>query len=241
MGADNTFDAIVRKYHTITRRPNLNDTASIETLFKSLNRGIRKNLPERKDAPILDVGCGEGGLLLYLKHNGFRQLHGFDLSEENVSICHELGLSFVSQWNALDVGSYQPSVGKFSAIFAFDLIEHIHKEDVTRFLAACRERLEDGGELILRTPNMGSFLGWHMRYYDLTHEFGVSEKSVVDLCVASGFETGKITVLPDWNATSPLGHLRELHLRLLHRIIFLAEDSSRPKISTKNLLILARR
>jgi hypothetical protein len=50
----------------------------------------------------------------------------------------------------------------------------------------------DGGRLVIQTPNMGSFLGWHMRYNDITHEFGVTEKGIVDLLLAAGFEKKKL-------------------------------------------------
>jgi hypothetical protein len=80
-----------------------------------------------------------------------------------------------------------------------------------------------------------------MRYSDFTHEFGVTEKSVLDLLLSAGFRVENIEVLPSWNATTLLGYIREFYLKILHKLIFLAEDKSRPKIPTKNLLVIARK
>lgn len=59
--------------------------------------------------------------------------------------------------------------------------------------------------------------------------------------MVGGFRNEDIEIRPAWNATTLLGYLREVYLRLLHNLVFLAEDRSRPRIPTKNLLIRAVR
>ncbi|MDQ4024894.1 MAG: hypothetical protein M3217_05305, partial [Actinomycetota bacterium] len=81
----------------------------------------------------------------------------------------------------------------------------------------------------------------YYRYYDLSHEFGLTEKSARDLFMTAGFGDADVEVSPAWNATTLLGYGREAYARLLHYAVFLADDSSRPRIPTKNLLITARR
>lgn len=86
---------------------------------------------------------------------------------------------------------------------------------------------------------MGSIAGLYNRYYDLSHEFGLTEKTAVDLLLVAGFEPQHLEIRPAWNATTPLGYAREAYLRLLHRLVFLTEGNGRPRIPTKNLLIRA--
>jgi hypothetical protein len=120
-----------------------------------------------------------------------------------------------------------------------DLIEHLPKQLVSAFLTDLRGRLAPGGVLLIQTPNMGSVTATFNRYYDLSHDFGVTEQSAVALLMSAGFSAGRIEVRPAWNATTYLGMLRQLYLTWLHSLIFLCEGSNRPRIPTKNLIIRA--
>jgi hypothetical protein len=93
--------------------------------------------------------------------------------------------------------------------------------------------------LILQTPNLGSLPGPFIRYNDLTHEFGLTEKTVVDLLLLAGFPAGEIEVRAAWNATTLPGYLREIWLRLVYFAVFAVEGAGRPRIPTKNLLVRA--
>jgi 2-polyprenyl-3-methyl-5-hydroxy-6-metoxy-1,4-benzoquinol methylase len=232
------MDDFFKFYHTFTRRPNL-DPKTLKTIFKFYNRNFLKFLPSDKEAYILDLGCGEGFLLLWLKYLGYKNIFGIDISEENINIANSMGLNCVL-FNVVNLKNFEPNK-KFDLICAIDLLEHITKDRVISFLSSVYEKLNEKGTLIIQTPNMGSFLGLHMRYSDFTHEFGVTEKSVVDLLLSAGFRVENIEVLPSWNATTLLGYIREFYLKILHKLIFLAEDKSRPKIPTKNLLVIARK
>src|SRR6266852_8466542 len=45
-----------------------------------------------RDAPILEIGCGGGGLLAYLGRRGFSHAVGIDLSEEQVELARLRGV-----------------------------------------------------------------------------------------------------------------------------------------------------
>ena len=126
-------------------------------------------------------------------------------------------------------------------VFVLDFLEHLPKEMAADFLLQVRERLLDGGQLIIQTPNMGSLLASYYRHNDLTHQFGLTESTAVDLLMVSGFEGWEVDVSAAWNATTLFGLVREAWLRLLHNTVVLVEGSSRPRIPTKNLLIRAAR
>ena len=231
-----TSDRLIEKYNTFTRRSTALDISARKVQFRSFERILGKWLPHNRYDSFLDIGCGEGSLLLFLKESGYQDLSGFDLSEENVKIAHKLSLDFVSQFNALDIAYYME--GKlFDFIFLLDIIEHIPKQSVVDFLSIVLTRLKTGGTLIIQTPNMGSIYGNYLRYNDLTHEFGLTEKSILDLLLVSGLNMDEIEIHPAWNATTFFGFCREYYLRFLHLLFSLGEDSSRPKIPTKNLLI----
>jgi 2-polyprenyl-3-methyl-5-hydroxy-6-metoxy-1,4-benzoquinol methylase len=233
-----TSDYLVENYHTLSRRADLSSPVVRKTVFRFFERAFLKLLPPDRDARIIDVGCGEGAFLLFLQAQGYTNICGVDLSPENVAMCAKSGLSVslgdVTARNWTENGSYD-------AIVALDLIEHIPKSEAGPFLMQLRLALNRGGRLILQTPNMGSLFASAIRFADLSHEFGVTEKSAVDLLMIAGFRLNEIEVLPSWNATTPLGFLREKYLSVLHRLLSLAEDSGRARIPTKNLIIVARR
>ncbi len=231
-----TSEKVLEKYNTILQRPTVQDANARKVMFKSFERTLGKWLPDNKDAAILDIGCGEGSLLMFLKEKGYQNLSGFDLSEENVSIAHQLSLDFVIRFNALDIVDYMPGKS-FDFIFVMDLIEHVPKEFAVDFLSNVLTRLKSGGTMVIQTPNMGSIYGNYHRYNDLTHEFGLTEQSAIDLLSASDLSMDEITIYPAWNATTLLGYGREIYLRILHWLFALGEGATRPKIPTKNLLI----
>jgi len=230
-----TREALLERYHTVNRRNAGLDSRSRRMMFKSFARTLGPWLPLDKDALILDVACGEGALLAFLRDRGYTDLSGFDLSPENVAICQQRGLVFVRQYNALCLSDFQPS-DEVDAIFCLDLIEHLEKEHAVPFLRQAYSRLKQGGALVLQTPNMGSVVGLFHRYNDLTHEFALTEDSLLSLLLTAGFPLDGITIRPAWNATTILGYVREAYLRMLHLAVYLSEGRSRPRVPTKNLL-----
>ncbi len=235
-----TTERLIERYNTLNRRRTAHDPEHREVMFRSLERVYAPHLPLDRDAALLDAGCGEGSFLSFLAARGYRNLAGFDLSEENVAICHDGGLGFVHRFDALEMDQL-PGDPRFDRIFALDLLEHIPKERASRFVELARERLAPGGVLLVQTPNMGCVYAQYHRYNDLSHEFGLTEKTARDLFMTAGFDSDEIVISAVWNAATPLGRAREAYARLLHRAVFLADDRDRPRIPTKNLLIQARR
>ncbi len=235
----NTTERLIRYYNTYNRRETIKDERTRQYAFASLQRMIGPWLPQDRSSRILDIGCGEGTLLAFLREKNFTCLEGFDLSPENVALCHELGLGFVQQYDALQLNEYPAD--DLDLIFAFDILEHVPKQQAAEFLERIRERLVVGGALILQTPNGGSIYGPFIRYSDLSHEFCLTEKSIVDLLQLAGFDLQDVEVVPAWSAITPLGRLRELHLRVVHGLLFSGRDSMRPRIPTMNMLVRARR
>lgn len=232
----NTTERLLEKYNSYRRRKTVEDQKDRRIIFTSLERSLGDWLPKEKGCAILDIACGEGSLLLFLQEKGYSDLNGFDFSPENVEICHRLGLDFVQLNNAFFVDELYGEK-KFDVIFLFDFLEHVQKERAADFLEKLRKKLNPGGQLIIQTPNMGSLVGLYHRYNDLSHEFALTEKTAIDLLMIAGFSVDKIEIKPSWNAATFKGRIREFYMRMLHKVIFFSEDSSRPTIPTKNLLL----
>jgi len=227
-------------YHTLNRRPPVEDQRARKAAFRSLLRTLGPWLPEDRSTPVLDAGCGEGTLLCLLRSLGYMRLEGFDLSEENVGICHGRGLDFVLRFDAARLASF-PGLRRYGVVFAMDLIEHLPKAQAAGFLEQVRAMLLPGGAAVVQTPNMGGLAGCFYRYNDLSHEFGLSEQTAATLLRLAGFAPEEVEVRAAWGATRGLGRAREIYLRLLHRLIWASDGAARPRIASRNLLIRAVR
>jgi 2-polyprenyl-3-methyl-5-hydroxy-6-metoxy-1,4-benzoquinol methylase len=233
-----TTQRLFEHYNSFLPRATVENYSSKKKIFSYLHRILSPWLPLDKDTKILDVGCGEGSLLTFLKEKGYTNLSGFDISPENVEICHRLGLKFVQQLDVLQI-SETSEMEKFDVIFALDILEHIPKQLAANFLEQLHKQLNENGCIIIQTPNMGSIFAALSLYGDLSHEFGLTEKTALSLLAIAGFDANKVEIKASWNASTPAGYLREAYLKILHKIIFLAEGAGRPRIPTKNLLIRA--
>src|SRR5262245_13422925 len=52
-------------------------------------------LPTGREVPILDIGCGSGQFLYFLRDRGFGQAAGIDLDGDQVEVARSLGLNAI--------------------------------------------------------------------------------------------------------------------------------------------------
>lgn len=145
---------------------------------------LRRWLPEDTQAPILELGCGQGSFLEFLKSRGYAQVRGIDSSREQAALCEKRGLA-VTQGDALDF--LRNNDHKFAAIVALDFIEHLTRDEALMFLELAFGALEPGGRLILQTPNGESPWVGSVFHGDLTHETCYTPHLLKKLLLSQGF------------------------------------------------------
>lgn len=128
---------------------------------------LRGWLPASYDARVADIACGGGKLLFFFLRHGYRRTEGVDISPEQVSLARQI-IDKVVVGDATEFLEARPS--QFDLLIALDVIEHLRKDEVMRFLDACSKALRPGGRLIIQTPNAESPWGLSLRYADFTHE-----------------------------------------------------------------------
>lgn len=143
-------------------------------------------LPPDRGSFIVDVGCGSGGLVWWLQQSGYHRAEGIDLSDEQVDLAHQLGVSNVRQADLRSFLAARP--GKYDAILMRDVIEHFTRPEILEILAACRSALRPGGRIILQVPNAESPFFGRIRYGDFTHELAFSISSLSQLLSLAGLE-----------------------------------------------------
>ena len=149
-------------------------------------KSLMKQLPGAKDAHILDLGCGYGPWLYWLREAGYQRLEGVDGSAEQVEMAHRLGLDFVRQGDILhDLAERPPA--SCDVVLAFDVIEHLGKQEALQLADGVFRLLRPDGLFILHLPNGGGIFSGHVVYGDITHETTYTAHSLEQLLRCAGF------------------------------------------------------
>ena len=160
------------------------DTEAAEQWGRIYDSYLAGWLPGTKSAAILDVACGTGNLLHFLKRRGYTELSGVDTSLEQVNLARQV----VPRVEHDDVSRYlHARSAEFDLIVGFNIIEHLKKDEVLDFLDGCLGALRSGGRLILQTPNGESPWGNATRYGDFSHETCFTPSSLQWLLSLCGF------------------------------------------------------
>ena len=171
--------------------------------FENHFRGSRKEikeaesiyLPYFKDKKfVLDLGCGRGEFLELLQENEIPYL-GVDQYEEFVAFCQAKNLNAICQDAIKCLGTQKTdSVG---GIFGGQLIEHLKTEQLLGLCRLAYEKLEDGGCLILETPNPMCLSVYRNAFYiDPSHQKPVHPKMMEYILKREGFRKVEI-IFPD--------------------------------------------
>jgi SAM-dependent methyltransferase len=167
------------------------DYVGFERRFRGDPAAVAMTLAERyvellaQHAPVVDVGCGAGGLLAALREAKVES-RGVDLDAGMVSEAQASGLDVV-QGDALSYLGSLPD-GSVGAITAIHVIEHLVFADLVRFLDLAAAKLRPGGVLVCETPNPTALivLG-HSYILDPTHKWPLHPSLVTFLCERAGF------------------------------------------------------
>ena len=109
-----------KHYLKISEKSKKSEYAYYRSKFLPLISGYNTN------ASILDLGCGQGLLMEFLIKSGYTNLQGVDISEEQIAIAKESGLSVT----VADAFAFLNGSKKFDIIFALDFVEHFHKDEL---------------------------------------------------------------------------------------------------------------
>lgn len=123
---------------------------------------IDRFLKVDKGLKILEIGCGEGGILLPFARKGC-DVVGVDFDQKKISaaitIFKEEGAS--GQFIAQDVFKLKELEHEFDLIICHDVIEHI--PDKNEFIARCELMLKPGGSMFMSFPAWQMPFGGHQQ------------------------------------------------------------------------------
>ena len=101
---------------------------------------------------VLDIGCGWGGMALYLHAKAGVDVLGITLSEEQLKIARERAeAAGVADRVKFELIDYRRVEGRFDRIVSVGMFEHVGPANFRTFFAKCRALLADDGVMLLHT------------------------------------------------------------------------------------------
>jgi cyclopropane-fatty-acyl-phospholipid synthase len=101
---------------------------------------------------VLDIGCGWGGMALYLHKVAGVDVTGVTLSEEQLKVARqraeEAGVSDHVRFELID---YRSLEGQFDRIVSVGMFEHVGAAHYEEFFGKCHELLTEDGVMLLHT------------------------------------------------------------------------------------------
>lgn len=135
---------------------------------------------------VLELGCGTGLFLAYLKKKGIENFIGV----ENDSKVFEYMPEYISKNVVLgDIWeNIEKLDGSFDRIVMLDVFEHFSYFEGQKLLVRLKKLLARNGLIVLRIPNAASPFGLQYQYNDLTHKSVYGPGSIEHLALAAGFK-----------------------------------------------------
>lgn len=135
---------------------------------------------------VLELGCGTGGFLLYLKARGVTDFLGVD-ADRNLA---EVIPADIDNRVVLDdvAAALRTGCGTFDRVVLLDVLEHFTAAGAAELIGLVASVLRPGGKVVIRVPNGESPWGRRLQHGDLTHLTAFTKASVDQLADACGLK-----------------------------------------------------
>ena len=202
---------------------------------------IKNNLPKDKNSKILDVGCGYGKFLNFLKSKSFNNITGLEIGKEQCNFLKGKDIDLIET----DLMSFlSNSNQKFDLITMFDVLEHFNKNEILIIVSSLKKRLNKSGKLIIQVPNGEAIFKGGIMYGDFTHETFFTARSLKQIFKL--YDYSKIRIYPLY----PVIHgffslIRRIGFKVIDlfykAILIFERGTSKGFISTQNLLAIIKK
>lgn len=126
--------------------------ASLEEAQAAKKAHIAAKLDLHPGQRVLDIGCGWGGLALYLHCVAGVDVTGITLSEEQLAVARERAAAAgVADHVRFDLQDYRTVEGRFDRIVSVGMFEHVGPPHYGTFFRRCRALLVDDGVMLVHT------------------------------------------------------------------------------------------
>lgn len=141
----------------------------IESAQLKKRRHLAAKLRLQPDQDILDIGCGWGGMALYLAQMGSDRVDGVTLSEEQLKIARQRAVS-AGLDDRLDfrLEDYRDTQKSYDRIISVGMFEHVGPPNYDQFFEQISRLLKDDGVAVIhaigRSKGPGATSPWLRKY-----------------------------------------------------------------------------
>ncbi len=198
---------------------------------------ILKNF--NRDSKIIDIGCGSGYFLQFLKQEGFNNLYGIDVSGQQIEKAKLKGLNV----DVKNIFEFFQEERNYDVVFALDFIEHFEKNELFDLFTGINKIMKNNGILIIRTPNGQGLAANKFIYGDLTHLTIFNPNSLIQLLKLMNFKDIKFYETPpvSINLTGFIRAILWKCIKVMFNSVRIIESGDKEKILTQNFICTARK
>lgn len=129
-------------------------------LHSQVSNSIAQHVGNNTAIPILDTGCGTGGLLLHLQKSGYKNLCAIDASEDAVSFAtNKTGIAVLH--GKLEQTAALFHEAQFDVICCMDVFTYLSDDSIIDVLRQFSQCLKPGGIVITNNNAFKAFKGTH--------------------------------------------------------------------------------
>lgn len=178
---------------------------------------------------VLEIGCGSGNFLRYLKQKGHTDVVGIDMDDHLADALSDIGDVEIHLDDVTNILKTTLKGRAFDRIVLFDVLEHIDLPVLRDLMTNLCNHITPGGKVLIRVPNIESPWGLKMHYGSFDHVTELGPGRLRELAKLTGWECDGCF------AQYPMSKVRRFKEMLANGILsFLL--SYRPDIWTANVL-----
>jgi len=170
------------KYYMEMSKYDMNYTDTDSLLYIDRAAWINTFIRNQADS-IIDIGCGNGQLLLQLQKHGLSDLTGLDPSEKCVSDLKEKGINGITS-SIFSISTNR----KYDCAILSGVLEHIY--DVGKIMETMKQLLKHRGLLFVCVPDASRYQDYDsfpFDYFSIEHINHFDETSLLNLGLHHGF------------------------------------------------------
>lgn len=125
---------------------------SLEQAQEDKKAHIAAKLHLKPGMKVLDIGCGWGGMALYLHRTCGVDVTGITLSAEQLKVARQRAIDAgVADHVRFELIDYRDMTGPFDRIVSVGMFEHVGTPDYRTFFDKCRQLLTPDGVMLIHT------------------------------------------------------------------------------------------
>lgn len=154
--------------------------------FSDFELNYSHYLPKNKDAKILDIGCGNGQFLSYLKWKGFTDISGVDINAESIDFCKKNITAQVFHIKELDQ-FLKDKKEIFDLIILMEVVYYFPDDKISSYFASIHRALKYNGQIIVQVFNGCCLTGTYYKVRDQQIKRVYCDESIKGCIESMGF------------------------------------------------------